>query len=58
MNTKILYSKKKKKKKKHMWEKKMVELTCRNKDIWSAGWKNENDDPLKYNNIKDDKDSL
>lgn len=55
MNTKILYSKEKKK---HMWEKKMVELTCRNKDIWSAGWKNENDDPLKYNNIKDDKDSL
>lgn len=55
MNTKILYSKEKKK---HLWGKKNDGTYLQEQDIRSAGWKNENDDPLKYNNIKDDKDSL
>jgi len=57
MKTKILYSKEKKKKKTHVGRKNDGTY-LQEQDIRSAGWKNENDDPLKYNNIKDDKDSL
>lgn len=56
MKTKILYSKEKKKKT-HVGRKNDGTY-LQEQDIRSAGWKNENDDPLKYNNIKDDKDSL